>query len=224
MTSLLLVHGAWHSGKGFASLITELEKLNIKAKAIELSSVAQKGEPIGDMYKDAEIVRREVSKLDNCVVLGHSYGGLPITQGLVGLRNVQKLIYLTAFMLDEGETLYAACGSQDPAWWVRTPDNLRLTTENPGEIFYNTCDKATADSAIAMLREQSLEAFNQPITKLSWKEINSTYIICEKDNAIPVFAQEAMSQRANCVVRLNTDHSPFLSDPKGLAKTISEII
>ena len=223
-SSILLVHGAWHSGSGFNLLQSELTKIGIASKTVELSSVAKSGETIGDMYKDAEIVREAAASLEDCMVLGHSYGGLPITQGLVGLSNVQKLIYLTAFMLDEGETLYAACGSQDPAWWQRTSDNLRLTPNTPEEIFYNTCSPDLAKSATAILRQQSLESFNQPITKVSWKEIDSTYIICEKDKAIPVFAQEAMAARAKKVVRIDTDHSPFLSAPQRLARLISDEI
>jgi len=69
-----------------------------------------------------------------------------------------------------------------------------------------------------------LPAFNQPITEVAWKEIPSTYIICEEDQAIPVFAQEAMSARATSVVRINTDHSPFLCAPADLAKLISRAI
>ena len=223
--TVLLVHGAWHNGAGFARLQDELKSLGINSKTVELSSVAKSGEPIGDMYQDAEIVRNAVKNISgDCVVLGHSYGGLSITQGLVGLQNVKSLIFLTAFMLDEGETLYAACGSQDPDWWVRNSDNLRLTTKNPQSVFYNTCTKEIADEMASTLREQSLISFNQPITKVGWKEINSIYVICEQDQAIPLFAQEAMSQRAGKVVRMNTDHSPFLCQPKALAEIINSIL
>ena len=99
-----------------------------------------------------------------------------------------------------------------------------MTTNNPQSVFYNTCAKEIADATAATLREQSLISFNQPITKVSWREIDSTYIICERDQAIPLFAQEAMSQRAGKVVRMNTDHSPFLCQPKKLAEVINSII
>jgi hypothetical protein len=38
-------------------------------------------------------------------------------------------------------------------------------------------------------------------------------VICERDQAIPPFAQEAMSKRATEVVRLDSGHSAFLSRP-----------
>jgi pimeloyl-ACP methyl ester carboxylesterase len=219
--NLLLVHGAWHNGTGFAALQDELKKIGVDSETVELSSVAKAGEPIGDLYQDAKIVRDAAGKYtDGVYVLGHSYGGLSITEGLTGLNNIKGLIYLTAFMLDEGETLYAACGSQDPDWWIRKADGERLNAGRPTEIFYNTCTPEVAAAAAKELRDQSLLSFNQPIKNVSWKKLPSTYIICEQDQAIPLFAQEAMSGRAKKVVRINTDHSPFLSAPKELAELI----
>ena len=225
MTKLLLVHGAWHNGAGFARLQDELRSRGIESETIELSSVARSDEEIGDMYRDAQLVRERIDgSSDDYFVLAHSYGGLPVTQGLVGASNVKGLIFLTAFVLDENETLFAACGSQDPAWWVRNSDNTRLTTANPVDVFYNTCAPDVASAAASQLRTHSLASFNQPITAVSWKSIPSTYIICERDNAIPVFAQEAMSARCTSVRRIDSDHSPFLSSVTELGAMIESII
>jgi pimeloyl-ACP methyl ester carboxylesterase len=223
--TVLLVHGAWHNGKGFARLQAALAARGINSQTVELTSVGTADATLGDMYSDAAILKTAVSKIDgDCVVLGHSYGGVVITEGVSDATNVKKLIYLTAFMLDAGETLYAACGSVDPAWWQVASDQSRLTAGTPAEIFYNTCAPEIAAAAVKELRTQSLPAFNQPLTKVAWKEIPSAYIICEADNAIPLFAQEAMSGRANEVVRMKTDHSPFLSAPEELAGVIEGLI
>ena len=52
----------------------------------------------------------------------------------------------------------------------------------------------------------------------------STYVICEQDHAIPPFAQEAMARRAGEVIRMNTGHSPFLSQPQALASLLRPIL
>jgi pimeloyl-ACP methyl ester carboxylesterase len=222
MTStLVLVHGAWHNAAGFDRLRSELEKLDIPTQTVSLKSAGDGG----DMYADAELVKAAVAAVDgDCFVLGHSYGGLSLTQGLSSSPNVKGLIYLTAFMLDAGESLYAACGSVDPDWWVRNPDGSTLSTKNPADVFYNTCTAEVAAKAVGQLRTQSIISFTQPITEVAWKSIPSTYIICERDQAIPLFAQEGMSQRAKNVLRIDSDHSPFLSQPAELASLLAEII
>jgi pimeloyl-ACP methyl ester carboxylesterase len=223
--TVILVHGAWHSGAGFSELQKELELLNIKSTTVELPSVGPADASLGDMYADAAVVHAAVSSISGeCVLLGHSYGGLPITEGAAGCMNIKRLLYMTAFMLDAGETVHAACGGVYPQWWQVAPDRSRLTAGTPEQIFYNMCTPDVSQEAVAMLRTQSLVAFNQPLKQVAWKEIPSTYIICEQDNAIPVFAQEAMSGRATDVVRMDSDHSPFLSCANQLAKLIDTII
>jgi hypothetical protein len=48
----------------------------------------------------------------------------------------------------------------------------------------------------------------------------TTYIICEQDQVSRPQAQEAMSSAADHVIRLPSSHSPFLSMPKQLARTL----
>lgn len=223
--TLLLVHGAWHNAAGFSALQKELEALNIKSVTVELPSVGLANAALGDMYEDAAVVHKAINSIDgDCVVLGHSYGGVVITQGAAGCSNVKKLIYMTAFMLDAGESLFAAVGGVAPDWWEEAPDKSRLTANIPENIFYNMCTPEVAKKATAALRTQSLVAFNQPLTEVAWKQFPSSYIICDQDNAIPVFAQEAMSGRATDVVRIESDHSPFLCCTKELAQIINAIM
>ncbi len=222
---LILVHGAWHSPSGFELLQRELADRGITSSTVALESAAAADEPIGDMYNDAALVRGAVDALgDDCFVLAHSYGGLPVTQGLVGATKVKGLIFLTAFVLDEGETLFEACGSQDPPWWVRSEDGERATTSTPEHVFYNTCTPEVAAAAVADLRPQSILSFNQPITQCAWKEIPSNYILCEFDQAIPLFAQQAKSGRTGNSETLATDHSPFLSAPAQLASLLASLM
>ena len=51
----------------------------------------------------------------------------------------------------------------------------------------------------------------------AWRDRPSTYIRCLQDRAVPPDAQAHLAQRCGTVVELDTDHSPFFSDPSGLA-------
>jgi len=225
VSHILFVHGAWHHGSGFDELRTVLDARGITSSTVELTSVARDGEPIGDLYRDAALLREAVAALDgDYVVLAHSYGGVVTSQALAGLTNVSRIIYLTAFVLDEGESLFAACGSMDPPWWIRSADGERLTAGTPRDVFYNECSPEITAAAVAALRTQSLASFMQPVTAVAWREIPSTYVVCTNDQAIPLFAQEHMATRCREVRRMASDHSPFLSHVEELAELIEQVV
>jgi pimeloyl-ACP methyl ester carboxylesterase len=77
---------------------------------------------------------------------------------------------------------------------------------------------------VARVSAHSLAAFKQPLTNVGWKAVPSTYVIGERDQAIPPFAQDAMAQRAGEVLRMDTGHSPFLSQPEALAGLLRQIL
>jgi pimeloyl-ACP methyl ester carboxylesterase len=54
----------------------------------------------------------------------------------------------------------------------------------------------------------------QPLTKAAWRSIPSTYVIGERDAAIPPAMSKLFAGRAAEVIRLDTSHSPFLSQPR----------
>ena len=170
------------------------------------------------MYDDARFVRDAIAAAGGeTVVVGHSYGGVVITEGAAGAEGVRHLVYLTAFMLDEGESLATITGSTPPDWQIADADGGTLSVAGAQEVFYNTCPPEVADAAAARLRPHTIAAFVQPVTSVAWRDVPATYVICDRDNAIPVPAQEAMAARAGTTHRLDSDHSPFLSDPAAVA-------
>lgn len=50
-----------------------------------------------------------------------------------------------------------------------------------------------------------------------------TYVVLERDNAIPPQAQEAMAAQADDVQRLPTAHGPRISDPEGPAGLLARM-
>jgi hypothetical protein len=70
---------------------------------------------------------------------------------------------------------------------------------------------------------QSARSFSERVTKVGWRTIPSTYIVCEQDQALPPQEQEKLAARANAVHRLKSSHSPFLSMPAELAALLANI-
>jgi pimeloyl-ACP methyl ester carboxylesterase len=221
--SVLLVPGAWYKPDHFGLLMDELADLDVHT--VRLTSSGDDPAALRDMYADAEVIAQAAAAIDGpVVVVAHSYGGIPTTQGLINARNVRRIIYLASFQLDVGDSLL----SQNPGGallpWaeVRRRDGIDdyLEVVTPEKVFFNDLDATSAANAAGQIGYQSDSSMRQPLTETAWKTIPSTYIICDADNALPVAAQERMAKRANAVYRLHTSHSPFLSQPAALAPLI----
>ena len=82
--------------------------------------------------------------------------------------------------------------------------------------FYNECTPETAIDAVAQLRATSLGCVTVPSGAEPWRGIPSTYVVCDRDNAIHPEMQRMMAQHAAHTVAIDTDHSPFMSTPAEL--------
>jgi pimeloyl-ACP methyl ester carboxylesterase len=216
--TVLLVHGAWHGAWCWDEVAERLRADGTPVVAVDLPSVASGG----DMYDDAQAVRDAIAAIDGeTVVVGHSYGGVVITEGAAGAQGVRHLVYLTAFMLDEGGSLLATIGGALPPW-IAVPDGKAMVVPDGEPVFYNTTAPEAGRAAAARLRPQPKATFEQPVRSVAWRDVPSTYVICDRDNAIPVQAQEAMAARAGTTHRLDTDHSPFLNEPDAVVALIRD--
>lgn len=220
---LMLVHGAWHSARDWDALTPLLTERGFSVHTVDLPS-SGRGHVLGDLHADAAAVRAAVDALDGPVTLvGHSYGGMAITEASANLPNVRQLIYVAAFMLPAGMSVLQAVGGTPPPWWVIDAEHRTVDVTDPIAVFYQDCAPEVAAAAKARLGLQSLDSFEQPLTAAGWTTIPSAYILCDQDAAIPPVAQEAMSAAATTTVHMPTGHSPFLTDPAGLAQHITQL-
>jgi pimeloyl-ACP methyl ester carboxylesterase len=95
--TVVLVHGAFADAASFARLVPEL--------LADGTPVLVPAVPNRSLIEDAAYIASVIRHIDGPVVLaGHSYGGAVIT--VAGIEdNVKALVYLSAYVLDEGESL-----------------------------------------------------------------------------------------------------------------------
>ena len=186
----------------------------MRTLAVDLPSAGADTATLGDLHDDAEVVRAAVDGAGApAVVVAHSYGALPVTEGLAESENVAHLVYLAAFMIEPRESLLGLRGGTEPGWWRTSEDGRTLLPDNPKHVFFNDCEPDVAERAAAALVPQRKDVFRQEIFAAAWQRVPSTYVICERDNALPPSLQEQMAERAGTVHRLDSGHSAFLSRP-----------
>ncbi|MET1154486.1 alpha/beta fold hydrolase [Arthrobacter sp.] len=224
--TFLLVHGAWHGSWCWSSLQAILESHGFNVVTVDLPSVNGLDPLAHTMSDDAAAVGAAVEGIDGpVVVVAHSYGGVPVTQGGAA-PHVLHIVYISAFVLDIGESLLGSLGGERPDWWALDGQLASAgTPDYPArDLFFGDVDAPAAEEAVARLLPQNASAFSEELTAAAWKSVPSTFIVTEQDAIFPVEAQEALATRAgSAVLRMDTSHSPFLSQPKRLAELLEDV-
>jgi pimeloyl-ACP methyl ester carboxylesterase len=169
-----------------------------------------------------------LDSLDEPVVLvGHSYGGMVITE-LADHPKVRHSVYLAAFWPQRGQSLLDLIGDGPSPPWIVARDDGALGVTDDFELARDSlCADLDRDRAREMFSHtvlQSAAALGTPSTAPD-RQHPTTYMIAaqESDNSIPVAAQEAMAANADQVVRLSAAHMVQLSRPDDLADALGRI-
>ena len=220
--TLILVHGVFHRAEAWEPLIKALPDIDVRAVQLPSSAPVPPAE-LGDLNDDARAVREAVLAVEGPVVVcAHSYGGIPVSEGLAQVDSVRRIVYLNSLLLDVGESMLDhRSGAYSPYWEVHEDENYVVMTDAE-HVFYNDLDPAVAREAAAKLGPQALAPLSQPLTQAAWHTVAHLYVIGERDNCLPSAVREKFAGRAQEVVRMDTSHSPFLSRPRETAELLRE--
>ena len=235
--TVVFVPGAWHSPEAFTAVSGPLEAAGYTTVGVKLASVGAP-KPLSGFEPDVANARAAIQKAcdadQDVVIFMHSYGGVVGSECFKGLTKTERrkegktggvahLIYCCAFVLPEGVSLYNALQNKPLPWFQISEDEMTVTPATPEKIFYNDLDEKTAKEWTAKLRVMSHEVFSSEVTYAGWKHVPATYLYCEQDNAIPLFAQKGMVENSGVEWRtesFDASHSPFLSIPDKVVEAI----
>jgi pimeloyl-ACP methyl ester carboxylesterase len=218
--NILLVHGAWADGSCWSKVILLLEAKGFNVTAAQI--------PLTSLTDDIAVTRRYLSaQKEPTVLVGHSYGGAVITGAATTTPQVKALVYITAFGLDEGESLDSLSkqGPPSPGSSAIDSDENGLLWINREKFHKSFAADATDDEAAVMAAVQrplSFASFTESEGKPAWKTIPSWFLICTNDNMIPPPAQESLANRMKATIQsVASSHAPFMSRPQEVANIIA---
>jgi pimeloyl-ACP methyl ester carboxylesterase len=227
MTNYVLVHGGFVGGWYWGETAAMLEKGGHRVEVVEqMPSAGRDPASLGDLSADAACVRHVVESVGEPVVLvGHSYGGMVITE-LADHPAVAHTVYLSAFWPQRGLSITDMLGHGPlPNWLVPHDNGTVSVTDDLGLAHQALCadlDRERAAEELRRLQPQSLSSLGSPSSAPD-RTHPTTYIICEQDNALPVAAQEQMAAAADHVERLPSSHQPMVSMPDKLAEILARV-
>jgi pimeloyl-ACP methyl ester carboxylesterase len=230
--TIVLVHGAFADASGWNGEIARLRKLGYP--------VIAPANPLRGLTSDSDYIRSVLATISGPIVLvGHSYGGAVITNAARGVPNVKALVYVGAFVPDQGENILT---SYDAAKYpgsllgpttteVRPVPNaaakggqdldIYIQAAHFREVFAGDQSASTALTMAATQRPLSLTANNETSGAPAWKNIPSWDLITLNDKAISPGGQRFMAQRAHArIFTVRSAHDVMISHPGAVVFTI----
>ncbi|QGK70613.1 alpha/beta fold hydrolase [Allosaccharopolyspora coralli] len=214
MTGVVLVHGLWSEPRHFDLVAEDLRAEGVEVAVPELHR--------GSLEADTAVVQAEVDAMGPPpIVVGHSYGGSVIT----GLTGAAHLVYLAAYAPDEGESA-ASLGSSEELAAAITRVDRGVTALDPAKAvaaLYQDCPPDLVQRAVDLLRPQVMACPKGSPVRQAWREVPSTYVVCDQDRTVDPDLQRRMAQRCDTELTWPSGHCPFLSRPDLVLELIEEL-
>jgi pimeloyl-ACP methyl ester carboxylesterase len=216
--SIVLVHGGFVDGSGWEGVYRVLTKDGYRVSIVQ--------HPTTSLDDDVAATRRVIAAQKSPVVLvGHSYGGVVITQAGTDPA-VAGLVYIAAFAPDRGESVGSLIKDPKPGDpvppIVPQPDGfLLLDQARFPASFAADVAKEKAEFMAASQLPWGVAALNGAVTEPAWRSKPSWYLVATEDRMIPPNAQRFMARRAGAqVVENQGSHSVYVSQPQAVARLI----
>ncbi|WP_127474480.1 alpha/beta fold hydrolase [Microbacterium sulfonylureivorans] len=227
--TIVLVHGAFAESASWNGVIARLQQHGVRAVAV--------ANPLRSLSGDAQYVRDVITSIGGPIVLvGHSYGGMVITEAAAENDAVVGLVYVAAFVPETGRSAFdlstsepgSTLGAALAAYPVATGgDELAIRPE----VFHHQFAADVSDAEAALMA-----ATQRPVTQAAlsgglltarpaWKDIPSWHVFGDQDLNIPVAVHRAGAERAGSRGTheiAGASHAVAASQPEAVAATIAE--
>jgi len=216
--SIVLVHGAFVDASGWKATYDILSDAGYEVLVVQ--------QPTISLRDDVAEAERVIAKARNPVILvGHSYGGMVITEAGDNAR-VRSLVYLAAFAPDAGESVSTLAEGPAPAGEHKAPlvtegNYLLVDAEKFPQSFAADVDPAITRFMAAAQLPWGLQAVQTKVDRVAWKAKPSYFMVTSEDHMIPPSTQRMMAKRSGAkVAEIKSSHAVMLSHPREVAAFI----
>ncbi|TQS40367.1 alpha/beta fold hydrolase [Cryptosporangium phraense] len=223
--TIVLVHGAWADASSWNPVASELQSQGFTVLA---PPNLLRGPETDAAYIASFLAQRTSGPV---VLVGHSYGGFVITNAATGGGDVKALVYVDAFIPDEGEFVFQILGGSGSALAVADPTTVLDIVGYPGapegdaEAFlkpdtvhkFFAQDLSETDRSLIATGQRpiTLAANTTPSPGAAWKVLPSWAVVGTEDLIIPPATQRSMAERAGATIsEVSASHVSMVSQPQ----------
>jgi len=219
----VIVHGAWGGSWQFKNTANELEKLGSKVYRVNLTGLGERYHLANADINLSTHIKDVVNtiffeRLDSVILIGHSYGGMVVTGVADSIpEKLKKVIYLDAFLPENGESVAAYVEGSPTADIISSPDGEYVF---PSWVKDTTAFPRDVPHPLASIKESIVLKNSKRL------EIPSTYILTfDPKNGVGKDDFYFFSTRAKKynwkVIEMEADHNPQINKLDELVKILN---
>jgi pimeloyl-ACP methyl ester carboxylesterase len=216
--NIVLVHGAWADAGSWDKVIPILQKAGHHVIAVEL--------PEHSLADDIATTKRAINLIGGPVTLvGHSYGGMVITNAGYNNPNVKNLVYIAAFAPKEGQSIGEFVNpSMFPPGALKQDEAGFVYWSNPKflhDLFAQELDPVQASILWAVQKPINAAIFGEKSGPPAWKQHPTWYQVSDNDRTIPPDIERMFAKQINATtISLPSSHVSYISHPNEVADFI----
>ena len=229
--TVVLVHGAFAESAGWNGVIERLYAEGITSVAV--------ANPLRSLAGDAAYVRDIIASVEEPVVLvGHSYGGLVITEASAGNDQVAALVYVCAFVPQPGDSAFSLSASEPGSTLGEAVDPHPISTGGVELVIRRSVFREQFAADVPAEVAGLMGATQRPVTEAAlkdglqaavpgWQDRPSWHLIGTEDRNIPAAVQRAGAERAKSRGTHEVaggSHVIHVSQPEKVATVIAEAV
>jgi pimeloyl-ACP methyl ester carboxylesterase len=215
--NVVLVHGAFADGSGWKPVAEILERDGYTVYVVQ--------NPLTSFDADVVATRIVLDRAGPCVLVGHSWGGMIITEA-GNHASVRSLVYINAFQPDVSETAGGLQKKTPPATTGIGPVGGGFVAIKQEAFREDFAPDVPASLAHFMSISQvpiAGASFDAKVTAPAWSKKPSYATVSTQDRMINPELERFMSRRAKSeTIELTGSHVIFLSHAKEVAALIEK--
>lgn len=216
--NIILVHGAFADGSSWAKVIPILQAKGYNVIAVQ--------NPLISLEEDVAATKRAIALMEGPVLLvGHSYGGMVITEAGNDPK-VVGLLYVCSLVPNDGQSAVDVTSAFPPGpgsaeFRADASGFLSLSSKGINAHFAQDLPAQERNVIFATQVPWAVRTTNDKISKAAWKTRPSWFIIGTDDHMVPLALAQAEAKMINAtVLELKSSHVPMVSQPKKVADFI----
>ncbi|KAJ0414570.1 Alpha/beta hydrolase fold-1 [Aspergillus carlsbadensis] len=234
--TVVFVPGAFHTPEYYDGVRALLEGKGYTTTAVSLPSVGS----TASMSDDAAAIQSVTTKLADAghriILVMHSYGGIPGTQSAEGMGfkirqevgktgGIVALVYLAAYLLKEGMSVFNQAWSADIPEFLTFKDELIFYEHSAATriLYSDFLPEHNAEGLAASLKPHSVASWMEELSYAAHRDIPATYLLCKNDRSVPVDVQRkfiAYAEGEISTVECEAGHTPMISVSRVVVETI----